>query len=148
MSRTVECLICGVPFQAVRRSARYCGERCKKRGQRTPAGRAARERAARVTAHPRPEPHPEPVGPVVRLRGPVEATVKRELSRAGRLATVDGQCSWLLGRRLDHPDVESGAGVAALARQLRASFDAAMGATAPEVDPLDKLRRRHARKRD
>lgn len=111
---TRECVTCGTPFEAQRSTARYCGEKCKKRTQRSQPSAA----------------------PDV---GIVEA-YRRELAEAGRLDTALGQHVLVLAERMTVL-AESGSGIAALSRQLTAAMSEAMKGAAP-TSRLDELRRR------
>ena len=72
--------------------------------------------------------------------GIVEATT-RTLAEAGRLDSVAGQTALLLAQQLA-TGAHSGAGYAALAKQLLAAMDAACEGAVVAQDPVDELRRK------
>ncbi len=75
----------------------------------------------------------------------VEA-VTRELDGVGRFGTVAGQAAVLLAGRIASRR-EAGAATAALAKQLSATMDRALGGVAKAVDPLDEIWARRDAKR-
>jgi hypothetical protein len=129
--------MCPTEFEAKRAAAKYCSERCKKRAQRKPGG----VRTAKVVELPA-EPASEPA-PVV---GSVAAATLAELDHAGRLETAVGQAALALARRIDHAGAETGASLAALARQHLATLAEAVKNAKQAADPLDELRGRRERK--
>jgi len=68
------------------------------------------------------------------------------LEAAGRLASVAGQIALLLAYRIGSRR-ESGAAVAALAKQFREAMDKALAGVDRAADPLDEIRARRDRKR-
>jgi hypothetical protein len=76
----------------------------------------------------------------------VEAAVRATLEDAGRLSTPLGQVALALARRLDSPSGDTGAGLAALAKQLAATLAAVTADVRPADDLLDELRIRRDRK--
>ena len=78
--------------------------------------------------------------------GAVEAAVRGALEAAGRLSTPLGQVALALARRLDSPSGDTGAGLAALAKQLAATLAAVTADVRPADDLLDELRLRRDRK--
>ena len=76
----------------------------------------------------------------------VEAAVRLALEDAGRLSTPLGQVALALARRLDSPSGDTGAGLAALAKQLAATLAAVTADVRPADDLLDELRARRDRK--
>jgi hypothetical protein len=76
----------------------------------------------------------------------LEQAVTRELEAAGRLESWAGQVALELAYRVASPH-ETGAAVAALAKQLTASLAVALAGVAPAADPLDEIRARRDRKR-
>jgi len=77
----------------------------------------------------------------------LEQAVTRELEAVGRLDTPTGQLAMELAYRVASPH-ETGAAVAALARQLSATMTAAVaGVTPAAANPLDEIRARRDRKR-
>lgn len=118
------CTVCGAGFEA-KRAAKYCGERCKKRAQRLPG--------AKLVSLPSPPPEiqrgSEP--------GTLEQATRRSLENAGRLDSDLGMAAMLLARRLDANSasaVDSGVGVAALAKEYRATLADAVKDVEPESD--------------
>ena len=73
--------------------------------------------------------------------GTVEYATAAVLAAAGRTETPAGQVGLALARRIDASDGESGAGLAALAKQHQACLaDALRDADRAATDPLDELR--------
>lgn len=126
------CQVCETPFEAKRTSAKYCSERCKKRNQRGGGAAKAKERE---------EPKP-PDG----LGATTTATLLH-LEEAGVLHTPLAQAALKLAHRLDYSHMDTGAGVASLAKQLEATLASATAAAEPEADPIDELRAARERKR-
>lgn len=65
--------------------------------------------------------------------------MRKSLVDAGRLESVLGQNCLTLAARLDS-NQDTGAGMASLSKELRASFEAATANASREVNPIDKLR--------
>lgn len=130
----VTCHSCGTSFQAKRANAKYCSERCKKRGQR----------GAEVVELP-PQSAPQPPAP-----GAVATATARELTEAGRLDSALGQACMAMARRLDNPGVDTGSALASVAARLESLLaSATKGAgkpTAPQQlrDELAERRAKHA----
>ncbi|WP_202235285.1 hypothetical protein [Actinacidiphila reveromycinica] len=131
MVRTCDC---GKEFEAKRSSARYCSERCKKRAQRRPGGVEAD-----VKVLPRPA---DDEGD-----GALAEVVRAELAAVARAETSAGQVALALARRIDGAEQESGASLAALVKEFRASLAAATAGAEVETDPIDELRAHVQRKR-
>jgi len=74
------------------------------------------------------------------------AVTARELDAVGRLESVAGQLALELAYRVASP-YETGAAVAALAKQLHLTMTEALGGVAKAADPLDEIRARRDRKR-
>src|SRR4051812_17494216 len=91
---------CGTTFAARNPRARYCSDRCRKRGQR----------GGVVVELPTDAPAP--------AQGAVEAATRRELEDVDRLDTSLGQMCLALARRLDNPGVDTGSAMAAVAARL------------------------------
>ena len=130
MSR--ECDFCGCAYTARRATSRFCGDTCGKRAQR------ARAAGTPLRASTPDDREASPSG--------LERAVTRELEAAGRLQSVAGQVALELAYRVASPH-ETGAAVAALARQLGATMTAALAGVAPAADPLDEIRARRDLKR-
>lgn len=133
---TRNCDVCRKPFEAKRPQARFCGATCRKRNSR----------GAGPTA---PMPKSAPVVPV-----PAEAagagliaTVVNELTAADRLNTAVGQCALRLAVRMETSTVDTGAGLAAMSKELRAVMAQALAGAQEAEDPIDELRARRDRKR-
>ena len=126
------CDSCGALYLARSPLSRYCSPRCAKRAQRTGLARSAQ--GAATIAEP----------PAVTQE--VEAAVRATLEDAGRLSTPLGQVALALARRLDSPSGDTGAGLAALAKQLAATLAAATADVRPADDLLTELRARRDRK--
>ena len=123
------CEACGERIESTNKRKRFCDSKCRGRGHRGDSAPAV----ASV----------EPVEPPA--VGLVSAT-ERTLEQAGRLDTVVGQQAMALARRIASPN-ESGSGVAALSKELRAVMVEAMAGANVAADPLDELRKRRDSKR-
>lgn len=132
MLRTCEC---GKRFEAKRASARYCSERCKKRAQRRPGGVDAE-----VKELPRPASEDTP-------DGPLGSVARAELAAVDRESTAAGQLVLALARRIDTAEGETGASLAALVKEFRASLAAAVAGAERAADPVDEVRLQRERKR-
>lgn len=132
MDRT--CERCGRGFQAGPR-ARYCGSSCRARASEA-RSRGEEPRLPAVSERPAGE---APGGGVL-------AAVGRELVAAGRDGSAAGQVALALAGLIDSRG-ESGAAVAALARQLSASMAEALRDAESGGDAVDDLAaRREARR--
>ena len=139
VTRSLTCAQCREPFEARRRDAKWCSERCRN-AARAPERRAqlqaAREREA-ADAAAAAEAHD-----LVRV-------VRSELEQAQVLGSVEGQIALQLARRALDPD---GAGAAALLRELRTAVSAAKASAPREPGPpeppdeLTQARRRRDEK--
>ncbi len=129
---SMTCQVCETPFEAKRATAKYCSERCKKRNQRGGGAAKAKERA-------------EPQGSDG-LGATTTATLLH-LEEAGVLHTPLAQAALKLAHRLDYSSMDTGAGVASLAKQLEATLASATANAEPEADPIDELRAARERKR-
>ena len=134
------CNVCKITYAANRASSRYCSERCKKRAQRAPATqRSGKRHQARPNAAVVPIPQPD-------VTAGVAESTRRKLDEMGRLDTPLGQATMVLAHRLDAPGGDTGAGLAALAKQLAATLAAVTADVRPADDLLDELRARRDRK--
>lgn len=123
MTRT--CAVCETKFEAKTKRHTYCGAKCRQRKHRgaTP---------------------PEVVGDDSSL----VAAVQAELEAAKALASVDGQLALRIARKIEK-SADTGSGVAALVRELKALLADATGAPRgggaggrPPDDEVDELRAR------
>lgn len=117
------CDACGVRYTAKRPNSRFCGDTCRKRGHRGAAATPL-------------ERGPEP------LTGVVAAT-ERELEAADRLDSALGQGALVLARRIES-NRDTGAAMASLTREWRATLAEAVKDSRVAVDPLDEIARRRA----
>jgi hypothetical protein len=127
------CDVCCVPYVAQRRTSRYCSTRC-----RTRASRAALSGPGR------------PVRRVdVVSSGPsaLVLAVTAELEGVGRLDSAYGVMALSLAQRLTASSYVSGAGVAALSRELIKVMEVATRDTLVGPDVLDEIQRRREKKR-
>lgn len=123
------CVIDGREFEAKRAAAKYCSERCRKRAQRKPGARAGAAVVSLVA------PSSEPAGD-----GDLTAATRRRLTEADREQTEMGAAALMLASRLDRVGaVETGAGVAALMREWRATLAEAVK-NAEHDDALERIR--------
>jgi hypothetical protein len=132
-----KCAACPNTFEAKRPSAKFCSGKCRQRAHRNPNRDAVTEA---VTPPPVDLPTPGRTG------GSTESATYTELEAAGRLDSALGQAALVLARRLDNPHMETGSGLAALARQHGATLAEAVKDAAVAADPLDELRERRERK--
>jgi len=130
------CASCGRSLASQRSDARYCGDTCKKRGQK--AQRAAQ--AAGIA----PE---RGVTPESGVEAPLVVSVRSALAEADREASVAGQVALELAVRVANRK-ELGSSVASLAKQLRETMAEALAGVAVAADPLDELRARRDVKRN
>ncbi len=98
--------------------------------------RRSKAKRAPVVRLPAAKPEPESV---------YDAT-ERALSEAGRLGTPGGQAALVLAARIDSRE-DSGAGIAAMVKQLQATIAEVTKDARTTVSPLDELRARRARKK-
>lgn len=128
------CDVCGDIYEAKRSSSKFCSSRCRVRASR----------GAVTESRPPVEPEisvPEvptivPDAPGV---GPVEAAALEQLTKAERNQTTLGQAALALARRVDIGR-DTGAGLAALVKQLEATVNAATADVKSEATPLDRAR--------
>lgn len=128
-----QCGSCGAPFEAKRPTAKYCSNRCRQRAFKRTAGGGEPEETAEQPAS-------------VSEPGRTEAATAIELERAGRLDTAIGQAVIVLARRIDVSSFETGAGLAALAREHRTALAEALRDSEGAADPVDELRMKRERK--
>ena len=116
MAVEATCAGCGQAFQAKRRSAKWCSDRCRKQARRAD-----------------PSAEPESLSEELpRLVGLVE-TLRAELDAAGIADTVLATLALELAARLCHPD---SSGISGLSRELRVVRNAALEQPRPvKVDP-------------
>lgn len=120
------CDSCGKPYEARRKTSRFCSDTCRMRNQRAPKSR-------------------EPVSPKPSGTD-LQSVTERELAAVGRLETVLGQQAIELAGRISSSH-ETGAAIASLSKEFRAVMEAAMEGVGVAADPLDELRARRERKR-
>lgn len=130
------CRACGGSLEGKRRGAKFCGDRCRKRGSRT----------ARKTAASKKPPVDNPAS------GLVDA-VRRELEEANRLDTFAGQLALEIARRMTAVDATGVSGLSKELRQVRAeALDGAelpggtSGAPAETENEVERARRRREEK--
>lgn len=84
---------------------------------------------------------------MARLKSVRTATLE-ELTAVNRQDTPLGRAALVLAGRLDNAKDDAGSAVAALAKELRSTLDAALKNATTKADPLDELReKREARRR-
>lgn len=127
-----ECDVCGVTYEAKRKTSRYCSTKCRTRASRTRADGGV---VASLVVPPSP-----------RVGGLVPALTE-ELDAAGKLDSTLGQQALELARSIE-AGRETGSGVAALSKELRAVMAEALSDVVQAADPLDELRARRDAKRD
>lgn len=121
----LSCASCGNGFEAKRRNARFCSDRCRTRGRR----------GHLVAVPPVVDEDSTDAAPV----GGVTSSTRAALAKAERESTPLGQAALILAARIDSQR-DMGSGLAALTREWRATFEAAVAGVAVVGDPVDKLR--------
>jgi DNA-directed RNA polymerase specialized sigma24 family protein len=130
-SMQITCAVCGDSFEA-KPSAKYCGDRCRKRAQRQPdteKPEKPKDRPAEVDF---------PIGLV--------ASTLTELAKAGRETSPAGQAALLLAYRLERSHADTGSSVAAMVKQHQETLAAALK-TAERASVVDELKKRRDEKR-
>lgn len=131
MTTVKTCKQCRRDFEA-RGRAIYCCDKCRRRAHHV--GTPTRESS---TAPP--------------LDATVTDATRSELERIGELHSPLGRSALVLAGRLDMAAVESGPGLASVAKELRALlFDLSTRAQFPaaRMDPLERMRARYLRNRN
>lgn len=137
-----DCENCGEPFDAKRKTAKYCSGKCRVQAQR---GTDSGTDSGTVVAFgilPATAPDPPPVRGSVSL----EAAARAELDAVGRAETLAGGVVLALARRIDSADDDTGSGFAALTKELRAALAVAVAGAEQEDDPVDQVRKQRERK--
>lgn len=144
------CVVCGSAFDSPRARI-YCTGKCAKRAQRLPRPEGAKPAALRIVPdQPAPDRSPEPAAaeraPVP--RADLIGATRTKLEQAHRFEHELGQAAMLMAERLDRVGMmETGAGVAALMKEYRATLAAALeGADMAQVDVLEQIRQSAALK--
>lgn len=148
--------VCGRPFEAKRKNARYCSDRCRQRAHRNPAAVAA---AAKELAKPvkavragKSGASKNAASPKRRSssKQPPAATLydatRTELAAAGRATSPLGMAALALAHGIESP-LETGSGRASMVREFRATLAAALADSQPAASPLDELRAKRDAKR-
>jgi len=118
---------CGVAYEAKRRTSKFCSDDCRVRN-------ASESKVVDLPP------------PAEALTAPaVAAAVRVELESAGRVESTLGQAALRLAARIDGGG-DTGAGMASLSRELRATMDAALRDAAKSADLLDELAARREQK--
>lgn len=126
------CDHCSKNYDAKRPNSKFCGASCRKRNQRNPQG-------AKVSALPV---APPPEALVITLLD----VVRRELTDAGRLETIEGMQAVTLAQRMLDP-FSTAASVATLNKELSVVLARALAGTKQaEPDLLDELEQRRLAK--
>lgn len=134
-----ECSTCDASFEAKRRTAKYCSDRCRVQAQRKEKGPLNGTVVAfGVTQVPRGEPE----------SGPLETAALAELAAVDRAETLAGAVVLALARRLDAAGADdTGSSYAALSKELRAALVVAVAGAEQAADPIDELRKQRDRNR-
>lgn len=130
------CDVCGDSYEAKRATSKYCSARCRVSASRGAVTSHAGEADAVVTPLPAPD---------VTI-GPVETAAHAQLAEVERNSTTLGQAALALARRVDIGR-DTGAGLAALVKQLEATVKAATADVKSAQSPLDKARDEVAERR-
>lgn len=114
------CAACGSDFSATKANARYCSPKCRKRAHRLSKSGPKAQPAA------------------VDAGGSVVQAVSQALGEVANSA--EGRIALVLASRLDDPARETGASMAAVARQLTLMLADLVSPSEVIADPLDELR--------
>lgn len=114
------CEGCGKPVEKAK--ARFCSDACRKRASR------------KTDATP------------VAVPSGVVRTVRRDLEAARTLDTPLGQMTMQLAERLENAQFDTASAIAALAKELRLTLEAALAQQVRADDPMDELRARRERR--
>lgn len=127
---TVTCACCGQPFEAKRRTARFCSATCRSRARRTssPPVRGQRDKG-------RAKPGADSA---------LVVAVRRELEEAGQLATVEGQLALMLAAQ---SATVAASALATLSVELRRLMALALARGAQPEDDVTRARRAREEKR-
>lgn len=124
------CNVCGTPYEAKSRTSMYCGKTC---GMRASRKRRAEEASGTVVA----------IGPtsaeVGEVAGAVESATLAVLTDTARVDTPLGRAALVMARKVDGGR-DTGAGLAALVKQLEATLRSATSGVAQDSSPLDNAR--------
>lgn len=134
------CEVCGETFEAKRKTARFCSDRCRMRAHRRPA---ETEQTPPVTP---PVASPDRGG-LQNDAASLAQAAQTELQAAGRETTAVGQAVLALARRIDANTSETGSSLAAMVREFRAAHADALKGAGETGDPVDELKARRDRKR-
>lgn len=140
---------CGKPFEAKRRTAKWCSGKCS----------MAASRAGELGV-PTPADAPDVPGvpgavkgstrgrkrPSVAVKSRLYATTLAELSKAGRVETHGGQAALVLAQRIDQGGAETGSALAAMIREHAAAVDRALAGDNAQ-DPITPIENAAADKR-
>ena len=122
------CEACGKSFNAVRASARFCSDACRKRVARHGG---AKPQLSVVESMPE---RPKNAGSLL-------GAVMIALEEAKTLETPAGRLAVSLASRIEDPvSMDSGSAVAALSRELRAVMAEALARSSKSSSPLDLIR--------
>ena len=138
------CALCGREFKAQRATARYCGSSC--RAKRSTRNKRLKTEGGSYDVDVVKVGAVAPISnPTPTKSGTVFDATERALVQAGRHNSPQGAIALVLAGRLDAPDIDSGAGVVSLSRELDrllcSILTAAERATPDELDELEKRRR-------
>lgn len=139
------CDHCTTEYTATRSTSRYCGAACRSAAARNRRSAAAAEDSTPAETTPPPD---------EKRRTAVEQMTRRDLERAQRVETVDGQAALALAIRIDEGG-DTGSALASLITALNAALGRALGGTAPDAgdepagdgDPIINLQERRERRR-
>jgi hypothetical protein len=118
---------CRTSYEAKRSTSKFCSDDCRVRN-------ASESKVVDLPASADAPPEAS-----------VAAAVRAELDTAGRVDTTLGQAALRLAARIDGGG-DTGAGMASLSRELRATMDAALRNAAKSADRLDELAARREQK--
>jgi hypothetical protein len=123
------CAGCGREWEPKRPHAKYCGDTCRKRGQRGSAVAEAAAGGSSVLS----------VAPV-QVVGELSAATRRMLEAAGRVESELGAAALLLARRADRVGlVETGSGLAALMREWDSMLTKAVAGAEQSDDVVARI---------
>lgn len=130
------CDVCGRQYEAKRMSSKMCGPTCRKR-----ASRGAAPTTGTVIALGNASVE------VGSMAGAVESTTRQVLAEVERVDTPLGQSALAMARRVDTGG-DTGAGLAALIKQLEATLRSATSGSREDASPLDRARDELAARRE
>jgi hypothetical protein len=139
------CALCGREFTAQRATAKYCGSSC--RAKRSTRNKRLKTQGGSGVANATVGAVAPITNPTPTKSGTVFDMTQQALVRAGQLSSPQGAIALVIAGRLDAPDIDSGAGVVSLSRELdRLLSNILAGVERETPDELDELEKRRREK--